>query len=337
MGKKQLAMLASGTMNDVVFSGIKWFPLFGLKEPRRSIDDYVKSQNQAWTTSSRARWPAAASRQALRPALPAGERQPGADRLQQGPGRRQGRQDPDRRLERRGVRRHRHQADRPGQEGLRHRLPDPDLLRLRLALAHVGHGDPHRTPRSSCWPPTRRTSRRRAGLTDLRAKHKVAPARAEVANQDPAVLFASGQLASSHTSTAGILSLLAKVGNKFKYQDVLFPKGRAGRAATTPSPRSSRSTPRASSRRRPDLIVTETSTEAGVYSVTDSQYQPTARKSVWAPEIKRIPGLRAGVEMDEVGRRAIPAPVQSAPRSCRTSGRTRRCRCGTARSPSSRG
>ena len=70
-------------------------------------------------------------------------------------------------------------------------------------------------------------------LTDLRAKHKVAPARAEVANQDPAVLFASGQLASSHTSTAGILSLLAKVGNKFKYQDVLFPKGRAGRAATT--------------------------------------------------------------------------------------------------------
>ena len=42
------------------------------------------------------------------------------------------------------------------------------------------------------------------------------------------MLFASGQLASSHTSTAGILSLLAKVGNKFKYQDVLFPKGPGG-------------------------------------------------------------------------------------------------------------
>ena len=67
----------------------------------------------------------------------------------------------------------------------------------------------------------------------------MAPARAEAANQDPAVLFASGRLASAHTSTAGILSLLAKVGNKFKYQEVLFPKGPGGTVVAQLARRSS--------------------------------------------------------------------------------------------------
>ena len=61
MGKKQLAMLASGTMNDVVFSGIKWFPYsaLALRPPDRRLR---QEPEPAWTTSSRARWPAAASR-----------------------------------------------------------------------------------------------------------------------------------------------------------------------------------------------------------------------------------------------------------------------------------
>ena len=127
-------------------------------------------------------------------------------------------------------------------------------------------------------------------LTELRTKLKVAPSRAEAANQDPAVLFASGQLASSHTSTAGILSLLAKVGTKFKYQDVLFPKGPGGtRGYHTFTEVFSIYAKSKQPEKAYDLIVTETSTEAGVYSVTDSQYQPTARESVWAaPEIKKI-------------------------------------------------
>ena len=45
MAKKQLVMLASGTMPDVVFSGAKWFSYSAYKGAFLAIDDFVKQAN----------------------------------------------------------------------------------------------------------------------------------------------------------------------------------------------------------------------------------------------------------------------------------------------------
>jgi multiple sugar transport system substrate-binding protein len=123
---------------------------------------------------------------------------------------------------------------------------------------------------------------------DLRAKYGVTPTRAESNNVTQ--MFPSGQLATSTVGVYAFLSLGKTVGNKFKWDGVLFPKGLGGQRgyegfvvmwsiyAKSKQPDTAF-----------DLVALETSKEVGVWSVLNDGYQPSARKSVWNdPQVVKI-------------------------------------------------
>ena len=97
-------------------------------------------------------------------------------------------------------------------------------------------------------------------------------------------------MATSTQGTYAVRSLDETIGDRFEYALRLFPNG-------PDTPRGYQAFVEcfsiAAQSEYPDeafdLIVAETSTEAGVYSVLNSSNQPTARKSVWtAPEVASI-------------------------------------------------
>lgn len=123
-------------------------------------------------------------------------------------------------------------------------------------------------------------------LVDLRAKYHAAPTRAETQG----IAFQAGQVGVSGQNINAILTVAKTVGNRFQWDAVLFPKGPTGLrgyeifvvmwsvAAHS---------------RQPELafsLATEiTSKDAGVWAVVHDGYEPNARKSVWSsPEVNKI-------------------------------------------------
>jgi len=120
-------------------------------------------------------------------------------------------------------------------------------------------------------------------IVDLRVQHQAAPNREE----SEGIQFAAGNLYTSTQGTYAIRSLDETIGGKFEWDVRLHPTGPDGIrgyqgfvecfsvASGSDNPELAYS-----------LCVKETSTEVGIYSVTEFTNQPTARASVWsAPEL----------------------------------------------------
>jgi ABC-type glycerol-3-phosphate transport system substrate-binding protein len=120
-------------------------------------------------------------------------------------------------------------------------------------------------------------------VVSLRTEHHAAPMREEAQG----LQFAAGTLATSTLGTYAVRSLEETIADKFEWELLLHPVGPDGIRGYQGfvecfSVYSESQHPDLAF----DLIVKETSTEVGVYSVLNSSNQPTARKSVWeAPEL----------------------------------------------------
>ncbi len=123
-------------------------------------------------------------------------------------------------------------------------------------------------------------------VTSLRTEYDAAPNRAEAEG----LSFPTGTMATSTLGTYAVRSLDETIADRFEYDIRLFPN-------SPESPRGYQAFVEcfsvAASSEHPneafDLVVAETSTQAGIQSVLNSSNQPTARKSVWeAPEVSSI-------------------------------------------------
>ncbi len=123
-------------------------------------------------------------------------------------------------------------------------------------------------------------------VTSLHTDLKAAPNRAE----SEGLSFPTGTMATSLLGTYAVRSLDETIADRFKYDIRLFPNG-------PDSPRGYQAFVEcfsvAAQSKYPneafDLVVAETSTQTGIDSVLNSSNQPTARKSVWeAPEVSSI-------------------------------------------------
>jgi multiple sugar transport system substrate-binding protein len=127
-------------------------------------------------------------------------------------------------------------------------------------------------------------------VTELRTKNKVAPLKADLQGVSQGIGFASGKLATSFVGIYDVLTTGDAVGNKFKWDATLFPKGPTGNHSFYEF--SSAFTIFAKSKapeKAYDLLLFETSKEAGIYGVVKSHFAPNPRISVFeAPEIKNI-------------------------------------------------
>lgn len=292
MAQKQIAELATGTMQDVVFSGIKWFPFSAAKGAFLQIDDYVKTHDPGLSDFFSAALSGASFDGKLlglpyllhpgNPALIAFNK----DMLEQ-----KGAKIPT--------------DDWTVQDYLDLAIKTTDTKNKIFgtnyfptgyydfcSLARTWGGDDMSADGKKFTFATDPKSVEAAQwAVNLRSKYKVAPSRAEAQGLE----FPAGRLATSTAGTYSILSLGKTVGTKFKWDVVLFPKGPTGLRgyqgfvecfsiyAKSKQPE-----------RAYDLIVTETSKEAGIYAVVKDSYQPTGRKSVWAaPEIAKISSIFA--------------------------------------------
>ena len=116
---------------------------------------------------------------------------------------------------------------------------------------------------------------------DLRAKLRCAPLRAD----SEGLTFAAGQLATRTLGTYWVLGNIQEVGDKFKYDLVLHPKGPDGKRGWQIfvemfSIYAKSKVPDLAY----DLVVLETSKDAGIQAIKVNKAQPTGRKSVWADE-----------------------------------------------------
>src|SRR5207249_3399596 len=117
---------------------------------------------------------------------------------------------------------------------------------------------------------------------------QVTPTKAEASNVG--AMFPAGQVGASTVGIYAFLSLVKTVGDKFKWDGVLFPKGPTGKRGFEGfvviwSIFSGSKQPDTAF----DLVTLETSKDVGVWSVLNDGYQPSARKSVWAdPQVKAV-------------------------------------------------
>jgi multiple sugar transport system substrate-binding protein len=122
-------------------------------------------------------------------------------------------------------------------------------------------------------------------LVDLRVKHKAAPSRAETEGLD----FVAGRVGMAAIGVQSIVTLQKQIGDKFKWDVVLGPKGPTGLRGyeafvTIYSMGSKTQDPKAAY----DLLKYMTSKETATYAFLE-QGQPPARVSVWqSPEAQKI-------------------------------------------------
>lgn len=130
-------------------------------------------------------------------------------------------------------------------------------------------------------------------VVDLRTKYKVAPARA----QSSGISFPAGQVAIGGTGLYAVLSTGKTIGNRFKWDVVLFPQGPTGLRGYEAfvviwSVYSKTKSPQLAF----DLANLFTSKEVGVWAVLNNAYQPNSRKSVWAdPQVQKASPIFARV------------------------------------------
>jgi multiple sugar transport system substrate-binding protein len=122
-------------------------------------------------------------------------------------------------------------------------------------------------------------------VVDLRTKHHAAPLRAQASG----ISFPAGQVAIGGTGLYAVLSTGKTIGNRFKWSSVLFPTGPTGLRGYEAfiviwSLSSKTKQPELAF----DLANLFTSKEVGVWAVVNNSYQPNSRQSVWAdPSVQK--------------------------------------------------
>jgi multiple sugar transport system substrate-binding protein len=116
-------------------------------------------------------------------------------------------------------------------------------------------------------------------IVDLRTKFNAAASRAE----SEGLAFTSGTLATQVTGSYSVNGFATEIGDKFKHDWVLFPVGPDGdRGYTAFTSNFSVASTTVSPELAVDLLVYLTSTEAGLWSALEQGTgQPNARQSVW--------------------------------------------------------
>jgi ABC-type glycerol-3-phosphate transport system substrate-binding protein len=285
--QKQLTELATNTLQDVAFSGIKWFPYSVYKGVFRPIDDYVKASDPGMDDYFSAAI-AGATFDGKLYALPylvhPGNNSLVLLNLDL--------------LDKKGVKPP--TDDWTVKEFLElattmtdkaNRIYGTDFFTTTYydfcSMARSWGGDDLSADGKTFTFATDPKSVEAARWTvDLRATSHAAPSRAD----STGLAFPSGSLATSPSNPNGYLGEAQTVGNKFKWDIVLFPKGPTGirgyQGFVEMFSVSSKS-------QQPDLaydlVMQETSKETGTWAVANSHYQPSARKSVWSsPEAAKL-------------------------------------------------
>jgi len=289
MAQKQLAQLATGTMQDVFYSGIKWFPYSAAKGVMLQLDDLVKGKDPGMADF----FPAAIAGCKL-----SGKLYGLPSELQTG--------------------NHTHivyNKDMVQAKGLTAPTDDwttddflkfvtglndpnkkvhgtdyiPDTYYDFAALARTWGGDVFSSDAKKFTIATDPLAVQAAQWAyDLRAKYQITPTKAEASSVG--AMFPAGQVAASTVGIYAFLSLVKTVGDKFKWDGVLFPKGPTGKRGFEGfvviwSIYSKSKQPDTAF----DLVALETSKDVGIWSVLNDGYQPSARKSVWAdPQVQAI-------------------------------------------------
>ena len=119
-------------------------------------------------------------------------------------------------------------------------------------------------------------------IVDLRLKRNAAPMRDETQG----LQFVAGTLATQVTGSYSVNGFATEIGDKFNHDWVLFPKGPDGkRAYTAFTSNFSVSSGTVDPDKAVDLLVFLSSTEAGTWSALEQGTgQPNARRSVWENE-----------------------------------------------------
>jgi ABC-type glycerol-3-phosphate transport system substrate-binding protein len=287
MPSKQLTLLASGTLEDVSFSGIKWFAYSASKGAFRAIDDYVKQQDpgmsdffQTAITSSSMGGKLYALPYLLHPGNPALFAY-NKDLLQ-----------------RRGVKEPTDDWTVDDFVALGKATTDvgqkvfgtnyfPSTYYDFCSLARTWGGDVLSADGKQFTFNTDKGSQDAAQwAVNLRTIEHIAPSSAEAKD----LTFVGGQYATAESGSYNVLVLEKQVGSKFGVGWALFPKGPTGLRgyqgfvenfsifAESKQPELAYS-----------LVQAETSKETGIWAVVNTQYQPSARKSVWAaPEVTKL-------------------------------------------------
>ena len=119
-------------------------------------------------------------------------------------------------------------------------------------------------------------------ITDLRLTRKAAAMREEA----DGLSFASGTLATQVTGSYSVNGFATEIADKFRHDWALFPKGPTGkRGYSAFTSNYSVSSASVAPDKAVDLLLYLTSTEAGTWSALEQGTgQPNARKSVWGNE-----------------------------------------------------
>jgi multiple sugar transport system substrate-binding protein len=127
-------------------------------------------------------------------------------------------------------------------------------------------------------------------LTDLRVTHHVAPRREEAEG----LTFQAGNMSTRTLGTYWVRGIAEEVGDKFKYQLNLHPLGPAKRGYQVFTENFSVFSKTKHPDLAYDLTVAETSEEAGIEAVEVNLVQPTGRKSIWnRPSVIEIDDIYA--------------------------------------------
>lgn len=280
MAKKQLTLLATGTLWDVSFSGIKWFPFSAAKGAFLPLDDFISANDPGmddFFDAARIGGELDGKNYGLPYLL-----HPGNPALIV------------------------YNKDILAEKGLAE--PHDDMTTLEYADLAAGASDPDNQLFGTNYLPgnyydfaslirafgedvlvdeaqtfnfaiSEKAKEAAQWITELRTVHRAAPNR----DENEGLQFAAGNMATRTIGTYAVRGMSETVGDKFEFDFALHPvspEGGRGYSAFVEvfSVFSDSQHPAEAF----DLVTTLTSTDAGVWSVQQSATgNPTARKSVW--------------------------------------------------------
>lgn len=286
MAKKQLAEIATGTLQDAVYSGIKWMSYSAYKGAFRAIDDYVKQKDPGIDDY----YPsglAGTKFEGKMYALPF-EVNPGnlnvivynKDMLQK-----------------KGVAEPTDNWTFDQYTEFATKMTDPaakiygtDIFfgtyyDFSALVRSYGGDDLSEDGKQFTFNTDPMSIKAAQWAVDVRVKYKAAPSRAE----SQGIQFPAGQLASTAQGVQSVVSLGKTIADKFKWGVVLGPTGTNGMRGqdgfvTMYNIYSKSKVPEAAY----DLIMYMTSKDTALWAMAN-QGQPSARKSVWtAPEVTKV-------------------------------------------------
>lgn len=286
MSKLQLARSASGTLWDLVFSGIKWFPFSASKEMFLPLDDYMDARDDAALDDFVPTAIAGGYLDGTLYGLPY-EIHPGNPALVA--------INTDM-LEAAGMEMPTDDWNVEEYAAMAAELSDPDNNIYGTnylpgnyydfqSLARAYFSDIMSEDRTQFEFNSNDPNRAAAEwIVNLRTELNAAPARAETGTEG--LDFVSGAMATQVTGSYSVNNWTTQIGDKFNHDWVLFPRGpEGGRGYTAFTSNYSIANTTADPEMAVDLLIYLSSTEAGLWSALEQGTgQPNARISVWKNE-----------------------------------------------------